>query len=159
MFWLLPMVFHTLLNKDSIQIDTVAQSKAAVFLSMSRLLSQCHPELNAQALFDAYWERERLGSTTIGHGAMIPHIRIQSIHKTYGCFLKLQNPVDFGAEDKQPIDLVFGLAVSSNHTNEHLNTLSTIVKQLSDPQFRLDCRQAIDHDSLSVILGQQALSS
>lgn len=149
------MPFNTFLNKDSILIDTVAQSKASVLLNMSKLLSQCHPELNAQALFNAYWERESLGSTAIGHGVMIPHIRVKSINKTCGCFLRLQNPVDFGAEDKQPIDLVFGLAVASNDTNEHLKTLSNIVKKFSDPKFRFECRQAIDQASLSAFLTQQ----
>ncbi|MDP3704856.1 MAG: PTS sugar transporter subunit IIA [Legionellaceae bacterium] len=149
------MIFHKLLDKDSILIDTVAQSKAAVLQNMCKLLSQCHPELNAHTLFHAYWERENLGSTTIGHGVMIPHIRVDSIDRTYGCFLRLQHPVDFGAEDKQPIDLVFGLTVAANDANEHLKTLSNIVRQFSDPKFRSECRQAIDQISLSTILTQQ----
>jgi len=142
------MTFTTLLHNDNIQIDTVAKSKASVLLNMSQLLSQCYPELDARTLFNAYWERENLGSTTIGHGIMIPHIRVASIHKTYGCFIRLQHAVDFDAEDKQPIDLVFGLAVAAADANQYLDTLASIVERFDDPTFRSECRRAQNQMSL-----------
>ncbi|MDP3562757.1 MAG: PTS sugar transporter subunit IIA [Legionellaceae bacterium] len=148
------MAFCEFLNKDNIWIDTTAKSKSGALLNMSKLLGQCHPELDAQLLFNAYWERERLGSTTLGHGTMIPHVRLQSIEKTYGCFMKLQKPIDFEAEDKQPVDLIFGLVVPFQDGKAHLATLSKIVKQFSDPYFRIECRQRLDQDSLCAFLIQ-----
>lgn len=133
-------------------IDMTAHSKKALFLNISHLLNQQHDILNEKQLFDAYWERERLGSTTIGHGVMIPHIRLDKLESPYGCFLRLQNPIDFDAEDKQPVDLVFGLVVPSHKTDTHLKILAKIVKEFSDASLRDACRNASDNEALFHIL-------
>ncbi len=142
------MPFNDFLTTDSICIDSTARSKTAVFLKISKLLCQNNPQLDVEMLFDAYWKRETLGSTTIGHGILIPHIRTDAIRKIGGCLLKLQHPVDFGAEDKQPVDIVLGLVVASEQVDEHLQTLAKIIKQFNNPQFRNACRNATDHAEL-----------
>ncbi|MDI9819262.1 MULTISPECIES: PTS sugar transporter subunit IIA [unclassified Legionella] len=128
------------IKPNCIHIDSVSQSKTAVLLKISHLLSQAYPELNAEELFDAYWKRESLGSTAIGQGITIPHIRTTSISSPKGCIIKLQNPVDFGATDKQPVDLVIALVVPQEQINQHLELLNTIIKQFSIPEFRDSCR-------------------
>ncbi len=133
-------------------IDTTSQSKTAVLLKLSQVLSQRHAELDADLLFDAYWKRECMGSTAIGHGIVIPHIRSSLIKKTCACLLKLQNPVDFGAMDKQPIDLVIGMIVPEQQTDQHLQTLAKISKQCSDPLFRNACHSAKDSETLYDLL-------
>ncbi len=142
------MVSFNFLNSKHVMIDMTARSKKAVFLNISHLLSRQHEILNEKHLFDAYWERERLGSTTIGHGVMIPHIRLDQLESPYGCFLRLQNPLDFDAEDKQPVDLVFGLVVPAHKADIHLKTLAKIVKEFSDASLRDDCRTASDNEAL-----------
>jgi len=146
------MQFRNFLDTYSVCIDATSQSKTAVLLKLSQLLSKQHPELEAESLFDAYWKRESMGSTAIGHGIVIPHIRSALVRKTCACLLKLQNPVDFGAIDKQPIDLVLGLVVPQHQTDQHLQTLATISKQFSDPTFRNACRKANDSNALYALL-------
>ena len=147
-FWFFIMPFNDFLSPVSICIDTTARSKTAVFLKVSKLLCQINPQLDVETLFDAYWKRETLGSTAIGHGILIPHIRTNAINKISGCLLKLQHPVDFGADDKQPVDIVLGLVVASDQVNEHLQTLARIIKQFNNPQFIYNCRHAPDHTEL-----------
>ena len=89
---------------------------------------------------------------------MIPHIRCETISTLSSCLLKLQNPIDFGADDKQPIHLVLGLLVPSAHINEHLQTLSKITKQFSMPDFRRACREASDLPALNALLTQNTLN-
>jgi nitrogen PTS system EIIA component len=151
------MTFHDLLNSNSICIDTTSKSKASVLLNISKLMNQCYSELNIQELFDAYWERESLGSTTIGHGILIPHVCLKSIKSTYGCFIKLQNPVDFDAEDKQPVDLVFGLASATDAPDTHLQTLSKIVTTLRNQEFVSECRLAKTNKELSDVLTKETV--
>ncbi|WP_133126726.1 PTS sugar transporter subunit IIA [Legionella nagasakiensis] len=146
------MQFCELFSPNGISIDSTAQSKTAVLLKLSQILSQYDPELKTEVLFDAYWKRESLGSTTIGNGVIIPHIRSETIHQTYGCFLKLLNPVDFGATDKQPIDLVLGLVVPQNQNDQHLQILGHIIKHFSIPEFRDACRKAKSSDALYSLL-------
>lgn len=153
------MTFQNILHKNSIHIDTTSQSRSAVLLNLSKLLNKHHPELNANELFNLYWERESLGSTTIGNGILIPHICIKSIKKTYTCFIKLKNPVDFNAEDKQPIDLIFGLVSSSDNTDYHLQVLSKIVSVFHDRKFILECRNTNDITELAEILTKEKVNN
>jgi nitrogen PTS system EIIA component len=146
------MSFNQLLLLNTVHIDAVSQSKTAVLLKISQLLSQQHPELNAQALFDAYWKRESLGSTAIGQGISIPHIRLAKLAKPVASVIRLINPVDFGAEDKQPADLVIGLAVPETQVDQHLKILAAIIKRFSQLAFREACRRVDDRLALYNLL-------
>lgn len=150
------MPFEQLLSLDRILIDCPAQSKTAVFLKISQIFSQIDAQLSASSLFDAYWNRECLGSTAIGHGVLIPHIRTQITRQTFGCFIKLKHPVDFGAEDRQPIDLILGLLVPENRLNQHLDTLAALVRHFKNPSFRQACRHAEDPNALYSFLVSQS---
>jgi PTS system nitrogen regulatory IIA component len=146
------MQLSHLIKFNTVYIDSVSQSKTAVLLKISQLLSQQHCELDSQELFDAYWKRECLGSTAIGQGITIPHIRSAKLAKPSAAVIKLLNPVDFGAEDKQPVDLVIGIVVPQTQVSQHLKILATIVKRFSQPSFRDACRRVGDKDALYNLL-------
>lgn len=152
------MKFIDLLSTKSVIIDSTSKSKAAVLQRLSNLMHSCYHELDSQKLFEAYWERENLGSTAIGHGIMIPHICLPSINKTYACFIKLQNPIDFHAEDKQPVDLIFGLASATNSADQHLQILSKIVSEFSNHDYVNDCRHANSEQDLYDILTNETVA-
>lgn len=134
------MRLKTLISNHHIAIDSTAQSKTAVFQKISQLLSQNNPKLCQEELFDAYWQRERLGSTAIGHGVVIPHIRVKGDHSPQACLIRLLHPIDFGAEDRQPADLIMALVVPKEETELHLQLLRDIVKLVSQHEFRQQCR-------------------
>lgn len=142
------MHFSELFTKNNVCLDASARSKTGALLKISQLLSQTNAALDADMLFDAYWKRESMGSTAIGHGIIIPHIRSELVNKTCACFVKFEYPVDFGAEDKQPIDLALGLVVPTHQTDQHLQTLRKIIIQFSNPLFRTACREASDAHAL-----------
>ncbi|KTD38905.1 Nitrogen regulatory protein [Legionella nautarum] len=146
------MQFSQLINVNTVYIDSISQSKMAVLLKLSQLVSQNHPQLNPQELFDAYWKRECLGSTAIGQGVAIPHIRTAALTEAQGCVIRLLNPVDFGAEDKQPIDLIIGLLVPQEQVDQHLKILAEIIKRFSVPSFREACRRIDDQEEFYNLL-------
>ncbi|MBA3537449.1 MAG: PTS sugar transporter subunit IIA [Tatlockia sp.] len=146
------MLLSHLIKFNTVYFDSVSQSKTAVLHKISQLLSQQHSELDYQELFDAYWKRECLGSTAIGQGITIPHIRSAKLAKPSAAVVKLLNPVDFGAVDKQPVDLIIGIVVPLTQVNEHLNILATIVNRFSQPLFRDACRRVSDKESLYSLL-------
>lgn len=148
MFLLEPCVF----------IDAIAQSKKAVLEQVSTLLCQQNPALCHDVLFNAYWQREQLGSTAIGHGVVIPHIHIKC-QKVQWCFLRLLHPVDFGAEDKQPADLVMALMVPEGSHDTHLKLLRAVVKLFSCDKFRRHCRNLNDSTVLSQWLCENIAAS
>jgi len=83
--------------------------------------------------------REALGSTAVGEGVAVPHprspilLRVPTALVTL-CFL--ENPIDFGAVDGQPVHALFSMI--SPTTRIHLHLLSRLAFALRDPGFK-DC--------------------
>ena len=50
--------------------------------------------------------------------------------------IKLSDPVDFDAADGEPVDLVFGLMVPKDLTDNHYADIRTITGMLSDAGLR-----------------------
>ena len=151
------MHLSRIINLNTVCIDSSSQSKTAVLLKISQLLSQANPQLEVDHLFDAYWKRESLGSTAIGQGITIPHVRAAGITKPQACVLRLLNPVDFGAEDKQPVDLVIGFVVPQENVEQHLQILASIIKQFKTPAFREACRRSTTSEDFYHLLTADAL--
>jgi hypothetical protein len=57
-------------------------------------------------VFDALLKREDLGSTGVGDGVAIPHVRLEQVKTPFGIMARLRDPIDFEAVDGQPVDLV-----------------------------------------------------
>ncbi len=97
-------------------------------------------------------EREALGSTAIGHGVAIPHARSKAFSVARGAFLLLDHPVDFGARDHAPVDLVFAMSVPQHSPQQHLEILSELAERFSSQEFRDALRDARDVRTLHAIL-------
>lgn len=117
----------------------------------ARLLSGGSPD-RTQAIADGLRAREAIGSTAIGRGVAIPHCRTPASGTPIGAFLRLATPVDYGAPDGQPVDLVFAMAVPEGGTQQHLDTLSELAGQFADPGFREAVRGAPDITALRALL-------
>lgn len=81
--------------------------------------------------------RESLGSTAIGDGIAIPHVRrpivLHTVHPALTlCFL--EHPVEFGAEDGRPVDILFTLVSPTVRTHQHM--LAELALGLKDSGFR-----------------------
>lgn len=146
------MLFSQIITPETVTIDYKSESKTAVLRQLSQLFSRNIPDTEQQALFEAYWEREQLGSTAIGNGIVVPHIHLPALKEPRGCFIKLIHPVDFGAKDKQPIDLVVGVLSPQHQNQQHLIILSNIVKEFSCPDFCKACRNKTDAASLYALI-------
>ena len=55
--------------------------------------------LPEREIFDTLLQRERLGSTGVGHGVAIPHGRMTGLTRLFGLFARLDRTIDFEALD------------------------------------------------------------
>ncbi len=85
------------------------------------------------AIFDVLWERERLGTTGVGHGIAIPHGRVPGLEKVAGFFARLSTPINFDSIDEKPVDLVFLLLAPGSAGADHLHALATVSRLLRNP--------------------------
>jgi PTS system nitrogen regulatory IIA component len=137
------MVFpENFLSIERIALDIEAGSKKRVLEQLAALLQSDRRSL--EGIFDQLLERERLGSTGMGHGIALPHARIDGLTQALGGFIRLADGVDFGAIDGAAVDLVFGLLVPGDATEEHLQLLATLAGLFRNPEFCIRLRQAPD---------------
>ena len=103
-------------------------------------------------IFDTILQRERLGSTGVGHGVAIPHGKLRSVDRLVGVFARLARPVDFDALDDQPVDLVFLLLAPESAGADHLKALARIARILRDGAVAQKLRTAKDAAELYSVL-------
>jgi len=145
------MPLETLLAPDRIAVLVEPVDRDSVLHAAARLLADASPA-TTQAIGDSLRARERLGSTAIGHGIAIPHGRTNAFDGARGAFLRLADPVDFGASDGQPVDLVYAMAVPEHFTQQHLELLSELAERFADAGFRTALRNAPDVAALRALL-------
>jgi len=101
-------------------------------------------EVDALDIFQLLTEREKLGSTSMGHGVALPHARTDLTDHAIGAFLKLDNGIDFDSPDDQKTDLIFALMVPEHYTDEHLKILAYLATLFSDEIFCTAIRATTD---------------
>jgi PTS system nitrogen regulatory IIA component len=111
--------------------------------------------IEPQHLLDALLERERLGTTGIGHGIAIPHARLAGLNRLVGLFARLEEAVDFESLDDQPSDLIFLLLAPDSADADSLKALARISRVLRDPALRQRLRQEGDREVVYRLLTQK----
>jgi PTS system nitrogen regulatory IIA component len=117
-------------------------SKKRLLEVLGELLAKDDLTLNPDGVFERLLERERLGSTGLGHGIALPHARMKEVSEAIGAFVQLTKGVDFDAVDDQPVDLAFAMLVPETANEMHLQLLSTLAAMFSDAATRDALRQA-----------------
>lgn len=127
-------------------------SKKKVLELISDIVAAQYPTLSAQEVFESLLAREKMGSTGIGNGIAIPHGRLSNIEAPIAVFIKCDNPVDFDAIDKKPIDVLFALLCPADQCQQHLSTLSCMAEKLNDKQTLKKLRRCINDDELYQVI-------
>jgi PTS system nitrogen regulatory IIA component len=70
--------------------------------------------------------------------------------------LTLETGVDFDAPDSEPVNLVVGLIVPEESTEEHLNILATLAESFSDPSKVRALREAATPESVCNLLNDSS---
>ncbi|MDM8569242.1 PTS sugar transporter subunit IIA [Thiotrichales bacterium HSG1] len=139
------MQISNILTPERMLCHVEVTSKKRVFEYFSKLLAQEENiKLSSHNIFDNLLVRERLGSTAIGYGVAIPHARVAKCDVTLAAFLQLEKGIDFGAIDKQPVDLLFTLIVPEKSTEEHLEILAQLASMFRKDEFRSKLRNIKD---------------
>ena len=145
------MPLSDLLTADRIVLLVEPRDRDAVMDAAARLLADAAPG-STMAIGDCLRQRERLGSTAIGHGVAIPHGRSNVFDSARAAFLRLQHPVDFDAADGVPVDLVFAMVVPEHFTQQHLQLLSELAEGFANPEFRTALRTSRTAEELRATL-------
>lgn len=145
------MQLSEILNVGATKVVSNLTSKKRMFQNLGEIAAGVYG-IDANIASDALQERESLGPTGVGHGVALPHARIQGLEKVSGTFLRLEKALDFGAVDRQPVDLIFGLFAPQDSGVEHLKALALVSRTLRDSGICAKLRANNDPSTLHAIL-------
>ena len=107
-------------------------------------------------VFDALLQRERLGSTGLGRGIAVPHVKFLSRKQIVCSFARLDIAIDFEAADDDPVDLIFLLLAPEHASGDHLKALARISRLLREPDVSAQLRASRDSGTILSVLRQPA---
>lgn len=108
--------------------------------------------LEAKAVFEAAMRRERLGGTGLSEGVALPHGRLPGLKRAGGVLARFEQPIDFGALDGRPCDLVYLLLTPAERSTEHLKALARLTRLFKRPVVRERLRAARSAEALRAAL-------
>jgi len=145
------MEINNFIDQDSILLDLKISSKRQTLKELSKRIADTR-NLSERVIFDVLLEREKLGSTGIGHGIAIPHGKLKGLDKICGCFVKLNKPIDFDSIDGKPVDLIFLLLAPEDSGVQHLKALALMSRIMGNENFCNKLRSSKSAESIFSLL-------
>lgn len=145
------MELSTILKPEAVKVLSAVSSKKRLFQDIGELALSAYG-LASGTTVEALMERESLGPTGVGHGVALPHARLDGLDKVIGAFVLLEKPIDFGAVDRQPVDIAFALFAPEQAGVDHLKALALVSRTLRDPSICAKLRANLDSATLYAIL-------
>ena len=140
-----------ILDLRAVRLSHRVGSKKRLFCELATLASDAYG-IGEPEVFAALSEREVLGPTGVGAGVALPHARLDGLADVRGLFVRLETPLDFGAPDRRPVDLVFALLAPEGAGVAHLKALALVSRTLRDPGLCAKLRANADPQVLHAIL-------
>ncbi|MCB1521365.1 MAG: PTS IIA-like nitrogen regulatory protein PtsN [Hyphomicrobiaceae bacterium] len=146
-----------LLAPDGVIAPLKVKSKKQALQELAQRASTA-TGLEQREIFDTLLQRERLGSTGLGRGIAIPHVKFRSLKSIVCLFARLDAPIDFESHDNEPVDLIFLLLAPEHASGDHLKALARISRLVRDPAMLERLRTAPDAEALKGVLTAPATS-
>jgi PTS system nitrogen regulatory IIA component len=124
-----------LLSADHVVLDMEVTSKKRLFEQIG-ILFENQDQVSRSQVYDALFNREKLGSTGLGFGFALPHGRLKGLRETLCAFIRIKGDIPFESPDGQNVKMVFTLMVPEHATEQHLKLLSEIAEMFSDEELR-----------------------
>lgn len=136
-----------LLDPDRVELDCRVTSKKRLMEHIASMLAR-RTEIDEQSVFRVLIERERLGSTGVGHGVALPHGRVEDVDDAILALAILHEPLDYQSPDRQDVQIVVGLLVPDNANEAHLQILAHLAQLLDQAGLRDRLLQANDKNEI-----------
>lgn len=151
------MDLQDLVSENAIIPTLAADSKKQALHDLAAKASELtNAAIPAREIFDTLLQRERLGSTGLGRGIAIPHVKFKQLDRIHCLFARLEKPIDFEAIDNEPVDLIFLLLAPEHASGDHLKALARISRLLREPEISQRLRDAKDLRTIFRVLTDPA---
>ncbi len=135
------------ISQAQIILKDTSKSKKSVLERSAQILSDASG-IDTKIIFNKLYEREKLGSTSVGNGVAIPHARIDGIKYPFLAVIVLEESVDFVNFDDFDVDIIFCLIVPNDGHNNHLELLAALSEKLDKNEIRQQIRKTKDESDI-----------
>ena len=151
-------MFSELIKSTTIVESLVASSKPKILAEMlqagvdsGRLAAKSIARLKKKLA-----ERETLGSTGIGNGVAVPHVKSESVSEQCMILGRSIEGVEYQAVDGQLVHTLFLLVVPSGKDDLHLQTLRWIASLARSRDFRRFVQDAPGEKEIRALLDEMS---
>lgn len=149
------MLIVDMITPDCVVSNLHVPSKKALLQEVAKRLAVIAGP-SERAIFDVLLERERLGSTGFGRGIAVPHGKLPGLPRLVGLFARLEKPIDYGAIDDRPVDLVFALLAPEDAGADHLKALARVSRLMRNRPICEKLRGTERADAIYALLTDEA---
>ena len=122
---------NQLLDPERVRIGLSGTEKSDVIDTLVDVLAGDEAIDSLKAVRTAIFEREQKMSTGVGKGLGLPHAKTPAATDTVAAFATTDEPVDFGAVDDVPVQLLLLLVGPEEHKSQHVKILGRISRLVS----------------------------
>ena len=125
-----------LLTPKNILLDVKEKEKDALLAKIIKTFSEVNNIADPEALAREVTEREALGNTGIGRGIGFPHAKSSQVEEISVLLARPARPIEYGALDGLPVNLVILIAPDSGDNNQYLHAMARISRLLGKSEVR-----------------------
>ncbi len=141
------------MSEDLVALNVDLHTGEEVLEYLASMVERAGVGPDAISLTTTLMEREKLGSTGVGHSLAIPHVHIDIDRITVG-FLRTIDEIDFQAIDGKPCQLFFLVISSRDDKRAYLNALASIATRAKHKDILEELREAgSPEEVLSILKG------
>ena len=148
------MEVNEFINENLIKMDLQSKDKDSVIKEMIEIMSENEIITDKQEVIDKAMEREAKGTTGVGKGVAIPHVKSNAVKRPAVAFGRSKAGIDYGSMDEKPSHLFFLITVPEESHNQHLKLLAQLSRNLVHDDFRDNLLEAKDAKEVMKILEQ-----
>lgn len=131
------MKLSTLVKPELIKSDCVSENLEELFSEIVEVLASTDYIKDKTLVCSKLIEREKLGSTSIGNNAAIPHAKIKGLEETVVFIALSRNGISFNSDNKnEMVNLIILILSPINSPVSHLQTLAAAASMIKNcPDF------------------------
>lgn len=146
------MEVNEFINQNLIKMDLKSEDKDSVIKEMIEIMAKNEIITDKEEVIKKAMEREAKGTTGVGKGVAIPHVKSDAVKRPAVAFGRSDKGIDYGSMDEKLSHLFFLITVPEESHDEHLKLLAQLSRNLVHDDFRDSLLEAKDAEEVMNIL-------
>lgn len=124
-----------ILKPEAIIGDLKSTDKKGLLIEFSEKASHV-THIDKEVILNVLLNREKLGSTAVGHGVAIPHGKIAGLDQIMAFFGRSPKGVDFQSHDQKDSQIFFVILAPEAAIGNYLHALARLSRLMKDERIR-----------------------